>query len=152
MVIVIDVGDVVDIYLCNKCIVGQCLVVVVMYELGLCVVLVMGLCLSGYQVWGDEFELWFDIIVGGLCIVYVGEVLCGFYLVGVDCCWVLVEVCFDGDCIVLCSLGMIVLVVVCYVWVNNVSEVNVVGGDGLLLMLLCIDDWFFEFVGCCYGC
>jgi sialate O-acetylesterase len=38
-----------------------------------------------------------------------------------------------------------------YAWVNNASEANVVGGDGLPLPPLRTDDWPLESAGRRYG-
>ncbi len=151
MATAIDVGDAVDIHPRNKRTVGQRLAAVAMHELGLRAAPAMGPRLSGHQARGDEFELRFDTTAGGLRTAHAGEAPRGFYLAGADRRWVPAEARLDGDRIVLRSPGMTAPVAARYAWVNNASEANVVGGDGLPLTPLRTDDWPLESAGRRYG-
>ena len=74
-----------------------------------------------------------------------------FYLAGADRRWVPAQARLDGDRIVLSSPAVAAPVAARYAWVNNASEANVVGGDGLPLPPLRTDDWPLESAGRRYG-
>jgi sialate O-acetylesterase len=107
--------------------------------------------LSGHAAKGGEFELRFDTTVGGLRTARSGEPVRGFYLAGADRRWVPAQARIDGDRILLSSPAVAAPVAARYAWVNNASEANVVGGDGLPLPPLRTDDWPLESAGRRYG-
>ncbi|KQY79365.1 sialate O-acetylesterase [Pelomonas sp. Root1444] len=141
MATAIDVGDAVDIHPRNKRTVGQRLAALAMHELGLRAAAATGPRLTGHQPKGGEFELRFDTTAGGLRTARAGEPLRGFFLAGADHRWEPAEARIDGDRIVLRSAVVPSPVAARYAWVNNASEANVVGGDGLPLPPLRTDDW-----------
>ncbi|WP_457322622.1 sialate O-acetylesterase [Roseateles sp. P5_E11] len=151
MATAIDVGDAVDIHPRNKRTVGQRLAALAMHELGLRTAPATGPRLTGHQSKGGEFELRFDTTAGGLRTARTGEPLRGFYVAGADRRWVPAEARVDGDRIVLRSAAVAAPVAARYAWVNNASEANVVGGDGLPLPPLRTDDWPLESAGRRYG-
>ncbi|MDR7267419.1 sialate O-acetylesterase [Pelomonas saccharophila] len=151
MATAIDVGDAVDIHPRNKRTVGQRLAGLAMHELGLRAAPATGPRLSGHAAKGGEFELRFDTTVGGLRTARSGEAVRGFYLAGADRRWVPAEARLDGDRILLSSTAVAAPVAARYAWVNNASEANVVGGDGLPLPPLRTDDWPLESAGRRYG-
>lgn len=151
MATAIDVGDAIDIHPRNKRTVGQRLAALAMHELGLRTAPATGPRLIGHQSKGGEIELRFDTTAGGLRTARTGEPLRGFYLAGADRRWVPAEARFDGDRIVLRSAAMPSPVAARYAWVNNASEANVVGGDGLPLPPLRTDDWPLESAARRYG-
>ncbi|MEO6279229.1 sialate O-acetylesterase [Roseateles sp.] len=151
MATAIDVGDAVDIHPRNKRTVGQRLAGLAMHELGLRAAPATGPRLTSHQARGSEFELRFDTTVGGLRTAHAGEPLRGFYVAGADRRWMPAEAQLDGDRIVLRSAAVPAPVAARYAWVNNASEANVVGGDGLPLPPLRTDDWPLESAGRRYG-
>ena len=151
MATAIDVGDAVDIHPRNKRAVGQRLAALAMHELGLRAAPATGPRLTGHAAKGSEFELRFDATVGGLRTARSGEPLRGFFLAGADRRWVPAEARLEGDRIVLHSRAVPAPVAARYAWVNNPSEANIVGGDGLPLPPLRTDDWPLETAGRRYG-
>lgn len=147
MATAIDVGDAVDIHPRNKRTVGQRLAALAMHELGLRTAPATGPRLAGHVAKGGEFELRFDTTVGGLRTARGGEPVRGFYLAGADRRWVPAQARIDGDRILLTSPAVAAPVAARYAWVNNASEANVVGGDGLPLPPLRTDDWPLESAG-----
>jgi sialate O-acetylesterase len=122
-----------------------------MHELGLRAAPATGPRLTAHAAKGAEFELRFDTTVGGLRTARSGEPVRGFYVAGADHRWQPAEARLDGDRIVLRSAAVPAPVAARYAWVNNASEANVVGGDGLPLPPLRTDDWPLESVGRRYG-
>jgi sialate O-acetylesterase len=151
MATAIDVGDSIDIHPRDKRTVGQRLAGLAMHELGLRAAPATGPRLTGHAAKGAEFELRFDTTAGGLRTSHSGEPVRGFYLAGADRRWVPAQARLDGDRIVLRSAGVPAPVAARYAWVNNASEANVVGGDGLPLPPLRTDDWPLESAGRRYG-
>jgi len=151
MATAIDVGDAVDIHPRNKRTVGQRLAALAMHELGLRAAPATGPRLNGHQSKGNEFELRFDTTAGGLRTARTGEPLRGFFLAGADHRWEPAEARIEGDRIVLRSAAVPSPVAARYAWVNNASEANVVGGDGLPLPPLRTDDWPLESAARRYG-
>jgi sialate O-acetylesterase len=151
MATAIDVGDAVDIHPRDKRTVGQRLAGLAMHELGLRAAPATGPRLTAHAAKGAEFELRFDTTVGGLRTARSGEPVRGFYVAGADHRWQPAEARLDGDRIVLRSAAVPAPVAARYAWVNNASEANVVGGDGLPLPPLRTDDWPLESVGRRYG-
>lgn len=151
MATAIDVGDAVDIHPRNKRTLGQRLAALALHELGLRAAPAGGPRLQGHEAKGGEFHLRFGATAGGLRTARAGEPLRGFYLAGADRRWVAAEGRFDGDRIVLRSPGVPAPVAARYAWVNNPSEANIVGGDGLPLPPLRTDDWPMESAGRRYG-
>jgi sialate O-acetylesterase len=147
MATAIDVGDAVDIHPRNKRALGQRLAALALHELGLRAAAASGPRLRGHEAKGGEFHLRFGDTAGGLRTARSGESLRGFYLAGADRRWVPAEARFDGDRIVLHSPAVPAPVAARYAWVNNPSEANVVGGDGLPLPPLRTDDWPLESAG-----
>jgi sialate O-acetylesterase len=151
MATAIDVGDAVDIHPRNKRTVGQRLAGLAMHELGLRATPATGPRLAGHQARGGELELRFDTTAGGLRTARASEPPRGFYVAGADRRWMPAEARLDGDRIVLRSAAVPTPVAARYAWVNNASEANVVGGDGLPLPPLRTDDWPLESAGRRYG-
>jgi sialate O-acetylesterase len=151
MATAIDVGDAIDIHPRDKRTVGQRLAGLAMHDLGLRKAPATGPRLAGPQARGGEFELSFDTTAGGLRTARTGEPLRGFYVAGADRRWQPAEARFDGDRIVLRSAAVAAPVAARYAWVNNASEANIVGGDGLPLPPLRTDDWPLESAGRRYG-
>jgi len=151
MATAIDVGDPIDIHPRNKRTVGQRLAAVAMHELGLRAAPAGGPRLLGHEAKGGEFQLRFGDTAGGLRTARAGEPLRGFYLAGADRRWMPAEARFDGDRIVLRSAAVPAPVAARYAWVNNPSEANIVGGDGVPLPPLRTDDWPLETAGRRYG-
>ncbi|WP_457321772.1 sialate O-acetylesterase [Roseateles sp. P5_E11] len=151
MATAIDIGNTVDIHPRNKRTVGQRLAALAMHELGLRSAPATGPRLTGQTARGSEFELSFDTTAGGLRTARSGETVRGFYVAGADRRWQPAEARLDGDRIVLRSAAVPVPVAARYAWVNNASEANVVGGDGLPLPPLRTDGWPLESAGRRYG-
>ena len=147
MATAIDVGDEIDIHPRNKRTLGQRLAALALYELGLRATPATGPRLLGHEARSGEFHLRFGATAGGLRTARDGEPLRGFYLAGADRRWVPAEGRFDGDRIVLRSPAVPVPVAARHAWVDNPSEANVVGGDGLPLPPLRTDDWPLESAG-----
>ncbi|RZJ08981.1 MAG: 9-O-acetylesterase [Rubrivivax sp.] len=151
MATAIDVGDAIDIHPRDKRTVGQRLAGLAMHELGLRPAPATGPRLAGHAAKGGKFELRFDTTVGGLRTARSGEPVRGFYLAGADRRWMPAQARIEGDRIVLSSADVAAPVAARYAWVNNASEANVVGGDGLPLPPLRTDDWPLESVSRRYG-
>lgn len=151
MATAIDVGDAVDIHPRNKRTLGHRLAALAMHELGLRAAPASGPRLLGHEARGGEFHLRFGATAGGLRTARAGEPLRGFYLAGADRRWLPAEARFDGDRIVLRSPAVPAPVAARYAWVNNPSEANIVGGDGLPLPTLRTDDWALESAARRYG-
>jgi len=151
MATAIDVGDAIDIHPRDKRTVGQRLAGLALHDLGLRKAPATGPRLAGHQARGGELELRFDTTAGGLRTARSGEPLRGFHVAGADRRWMPAEARFDGDRILLRSAAVPAPVAARYAWVNNASEANVVGGDGLPLPPLRTDDWPLESAGRRYG-
>jgi sialate O-acetylesterase len=151
MATAIDVGDAVDIHPRDKRTVGERLAALALHELGLRAAAATGPRLIGHQARGHEFELHFDTTPGSLRAAHAGEPLRGFYLAGADRRWAPAIARIDGDRILLRSPEVATPVAARYAWVNNASEANVVGGDGLPLPPLRTDNWPLASAGKRYG-
>jgi len=151
MATAIDVGDALDIHPRDKRTLGHRLAALALHELGLRAAPAGGPRLLGHAVRGAELDLRFGATAGGLRTARAGEPLRGFHLAGADHRWHPAQARFDGDRIVLHSAGVPAPVAARYAWVNNPSEANVVGGDGLPLPPLRTDDWPLESAGRRYG-
>ncbi len=151
MATAIDVGDAADIHPRNKRTVGQRLAALALHELGLRAAPATGPRLAGHQARGAEFELRLDTTAGGLRTARSGEPPRGFHLAGADRRWHPAEARIEGDRIVLRSAAVPAPVAARYAWVNNASEANIVGGDGLPLPPLRTDDWPLSSAGRRYG-
>jgi sialate O-acetylesterase len=151
MATAIDVGDEIDIHPRNKRALGQRLAALALHEFGLRAAPANGPRLLGHEARGGELHLRFGATAGGLRTARTGEPLRGFYLAGADRRWVPAQARLDGDRIVLHSPSVPAPVAARYAWVNNPSEANVVGGDGLPLPPLRTDDWPLESAGRRYG-
>ena len=151
MATAIDVGDAVDIHPRNKRTLGHRLAALALHELGLRPDRATGPLLLGHEARGGELHLRFGATAGGLRTARSGEPLRGFHLAGADRRWMPAEARFDGDRIVLHSPAVPAPVAARYAWVDNPSEANIVGGDGLPLPPLRTDDWPLESAGRRYG-
>jgi sialate O-acetylesterase len=151
MATAIDVGNADDIHPRNKRTVGQRLAALALHELGLRAAPAGGPRLVGHQARGTQFELRFADTAGGLRTAHAGEPLRGFYLAGADHRWVAAEARFDGDRVILHSDAVPAPLAARYAWVDNPSEANIVGGDGLPLTPLRTDDWRLDTAGARYG-
>jgi len=147
MATAIDVGNADDIHPRDKRTLGRRLAALALHELGLRAAPAGGPHLLGHESAGSEFELRFDATAGGLRTARPGEAPRGFFLAGADRRWVPAQARLDGDRIVLTSDAVPAPVAARYAWVDNPSEANVVGGDGLPLPPLRTDDWPFETAG-----
>ena len=147
MATAIDVGDADDIHPRNKRTLGQRLAALALHELGLRAAPASGPRLLAHEARGSEFRLRFGATAGGLRTARAGEPLRGFYLAGADHRWVPAEARFEGDAVVLRSAAVTAPVAARYAWVDNPSEANIVGGDGLPLAPLRTDDWPLESAG-----
>ena len=144
MATAIDVGDAVDIHPRDKRTLGDRLAALALNELGLRAAPATGPRLASHQARGGEFELRFDTTVGGLRTARAGEPVRGFYVAGADRRWVPAEARFEDDRVLLRSSAVPAPVAARYAWVNNPSEANIIGGDGLPLPPLRTDDWPFQ--------
>ena len=152
MATAIDVGDAADIHPRNKRTLGERLAALALHDLGLRTARAAGPRLKGHAAKGGELRLRFTDTAGGLRTARTGEPLRGFYLAGADRRWVPAEAHFDGpDGIVLRSPAVPAPVAARYAWVDNPSEANIVGGDGLPLPPLRTDGWPLESDGRRYG-
>lgn len=141
MATAIDVGDANDIHPRNKRTLGERLAALALHELGLRSDPATGPRLRGHTVGGGEVTLRFDRTAGGLRTARAGEPLRGFYIAGADRRWQPAEARLVGDRIRVRSAAVPEPVAVRYAWVDNPSEANVVGGDGLPLPPLRTDTW-----------
>ncbi|NRF71658.1 9-O-acetylesterase [Aquincola sp. S2] len=151
MAAAIDVGDEVDIHPRDKRTLGHRLAALALHEQGLRAAPAGGPRLLGHEVSGSELQLRFGATAGGLRTARAGEPLRGFLLAGADRRWLPAQARFDGDRIVLHSPAVPMPVAARYAWVNNPSDANIVGGDGLPLPPLRTDDWPLESAGRRYG-
>ncbi|HJV62189.1 MAG TPA: sialate O-acetylesterase [Albitalea sp.] len=151
MATAIDVGNADDIHPRNKRTLGHRLAALALHELGLRAAPASGPRLLGSAARGGEFELRFADTAGGLRTARAGEPLRGFYLAGADRRWVPAEARFDGDRVVLHSPEVPAPVAARYAWVDNPSEANIIGGDGLPLPPMRTDDWPLETAARRYG-
>lgn len=151
MATAIDVGDPLDIHPRNKRTLGQRLAALALHDFGLRAAPAGGPRLLGHEVRGGEIQLRFGDTAGGLRTARAGEPPRGFFVAGADRRWVAAVARFDGDRIVLHSPAVSAPVAARYAWVNNPSEANVVGGDGLPLPPLRTDDWPLESAARRYG-
>ncbi|WP_439390242.1 sialate O-acetylesterase [Ideonella sp. YS5] len=150
MATAIDVGNAEDIHPRDKRTIGHRLAALALHELGLRAAPASGPRLLGHEARGGEFQLRFGETAGGLRTARAGEPLRGFLLAGADRRWVPAQARFDGDRIVVRSPAVPAPVAARYAWVDNPSEANVVGGDGLPLPPLRTDDWPLETAGSRY--
>lgn len=151
MATAIDVGDANDIHPRNKRTLGERLAGLALRELGLRAAPAGGPRLIGHEVQGDAIALRFGDTAGGLRPARAGEPLRGFLLAGADRRWHAAEARLEGDRLVLRSRAVPQPAAARYAWVNNPSEANVVGGDGLPLPPLRTDRWPLESAGRTYG-
>jgi sialate O-acetylesterase len=147
MATAIDVGNADDIHPRNKRTVGQRLAALALHELGLRAAPASGPRLLGHDVKGGEFSLRFGATAGGLRTALAGEPVRGFLRAGADRRWVPAQARLEGDRVVLQSPDVRMPVAARYAWVDNPSEANVVGSDGLPLTPLRTDDWPLESAG-----
>jgi len=150
MATAIDVGNADDIHPRDKRTLGRRLAELALHELGLRAAPAGGPRLLGHERAGSEFKLRFDATAGGLRTARAGEAPRGFYLAGADRRWVPAEARLDGDRVVLSSPAVPAPLAARYAWVDNPSEANVVGGDGLPVPPLRTDDWPLESAGLRY--
>jgi sialate O-acetylesterase len=147
MATAIDVGNAEDIHPRDKRTLGRRLAALALHELGLRAAPASGPRLLGHETSGSEFKLRLDATAGGLRTARAGETPHGFYLAGADRRWVPAQARLDGDRVVLSSPAVPAPLAARYAWVDNPSEANVVGGDGLPLPPLRTDDWPLESAG-----
>jgi len=147
MATAIDVGNADDIHPRNKRTLGLRLAALAMHEMGLRAAPASGPRLLAHDASGGEFRLRFGATAGGLRTARADEPPRGFYLAGADHRWVPAQARLEGDGIVLRSPAVPAPVAARYAWVDNPSDANVIGGDGLPLAPLRTDDWPLESVG-----
>jgi sialate O-acetylesterase len=141
MAVAIDVGDADDIHPRNKRTLGQRLAALALHDLGLRQAPASGPRLAHVEVKGHELRLRLTATAGGLRTARAGEALRGFALAGADRRFVAAQARIEGDHVVLTSPDVPAPVAVRYAWVDNPSESNLVGGDGLPAAPFRSDDW-----------
>jgi sialate O-acetylesterase len=141
MAVAIDVGDADDIHPRNKRTLGQRLAALALHDLGLRQAPASGPRLAHVEVKGHELRLRLTATAGGLRTARAGEALRGFALAGADRRFVAAQARIEGDHVVLTSPDVPAPVSVRYAWVDNPSESNLVGGDGLPAAPFRSDDW-----------
>jgi len=147
MAVAIDVGDADDIHPRNKRTVGQRLAALALHDLGLRAAPASGPRFAGAEVRGSELWLRFKDTAGGLRTARAGEAPRGFVLAGADRRFVAATARIAGDHVVLSSPAVAAPVAARYAWVDNASEANLVGGDGLPAAPARSDDWALETLG-----
>jgi sialate O-acetylesterase len=96
---------------------------------------------------GAELWLRFKHTGGGLRPALAGEALRGFVLAGADRKFVPATARIEGDAVVLSNPAVAAPVAARYAWMDNPSESNLVGGDGLPAAPARSDDWALETAG-----
>lgn len=147
MAVAVDVGDAVDIHPRNKRALGDRLAQLALHELGLRAAPATGPQLLKSELRGSEVWLHFRHTAGGLRTARAGEPLRGFLLAGADRRFVPAQARIEGDAVVLSSPAVAAPLAARYGWVDNPSESNLVGGDGLPASPLRSDDWPLDSVG-----
>ncbi|MFX1681419.1 sialate O-acetylesterase [Mitsuaria sp. CC2] len=147
MVVAIDVGDANDIHPRNKRTLGQRLAGVALHDMGLRAEPASGPLLVSSEVRGDEIRLRFKNTGGGLRTALAGDALRGFVVAGADRQFVPATARIDGDAVVLSSPLVSRPLAARYAWMDNPSESNLVGGDGLPAAPARSDAWPLESVG-----
>lgn len=147
MVVAIDVGDANDIHPRDKRTVGQRLAGVALHDMALRAEPASGPQLVGSEVRGGEMRLRFRNTGGGLRTALAGEALRGFVLAGTDRRFVPATARIDGDTVVLNSPLVPQPVAARYAWMDNPSQSNLVGGDGLPAAPARSDTWALESAG-----
>ncbi|MDR7267926.1 sialate O-acetylesterase [Pelomonas saccharophila] len=147
MAVAIDVGEANDIHPRNKRTLGQRLAGLALHDMGLRATPASGPMLVGSEVRGGELWLRFRDTAGGLRPAQAGEQLRGFVLAGADRRFVAATARIEGDAVVLSSPAVSAPVAARYAWVDNASEANLVGGDGLPAAPARSDDWALETAG-----
>ncbi|MEO6281252.1 sialate O-acetylesterase [Roseateles sp.] len=141
MAVAIDVGDANDIHPRNKRTVGERLAALALSDMGLRQAPASGPRLVASEVRGNELRLRFTATAGGLRTALAGEALRGFVLAGADQRFVPATARIDGDVVILSSPDVAAPVAARYGWVDNPSESNLVGADGLPASPLRSDRW-----------
>ena len=141
MAVAVDVGNADDIHPRDKRTVGQRLAALALHDLGLRAAPASGPRLAGSEVNGNELRLRFTATNGGLRTAKAGEALRGFAVAGADRRFVPATARIEGDVVVLSSPQVAAPVAARYGWVDNPSESNLVGGDGLPSSPTRSDDW-----------
>lgn len=141
MAVATDVGDADDIHPRNKRTLGERLAGLALHDLGLRAQPASGPRLAATELRGAELRLRFTATGSGLRTAKAGEALRGFALAGADRRFVPATARIEGDVVVLSSPQVAAPVAARYGWVDNPSESNLVGGDGLPASPLRSDDW-----------
>lgn len=147
MAVSIDVGDAADIHPRNKRALGDRLAQLALHDQGLRAAPASGPQLLKAEVRGTELWLHFRHTAGGLRTARAGDVLRGFALAGSDRRFVPATARIAGDAVVLSSPDVKAPQAARYAWVDNPSESNLVGADGLPAAPLRSDDWPLETEG-----
>jgi len=147
MAVTIDVGNADDIHPRNKRTPGQRLAALALHDMGLRAAPATGPRFAGAEVHGNELWLRFKDTAGGLRTAASGESLRGFVIAGADQRFVPATARIDGDRVVLSSPAVAAPVAARYAWVDNASEANLVGGDGLPAAPARSDGWALETQG-----
>lgn len=147
MAVAIDVGDAVDIHPRNKRALGLRLAQLALHDQGLRAAPATGPQLAKTEVRGSEVWLTFKHTAGGLRTAKAGEALRGFLLAGADRRFVPATARIEGDAVVLSSAEVKAPQAARYAWVDNPSESNLVGADGLPAAPLRSDEWPLETAG-----
>ncbi|MCE4553073.1 sialate O-acetylesterase [Roseateles cellulosilyticus] len=148
MAVALDVGDAADIHPRNKRAVGDRLAALALHELGLRQSPATGPQLATTEVRGAEVWLRFKNTAGGLRPAKGGEALRGFLLAGADHRFVPADARIAApDLVVVTSPAVPAPQAARYAWVDNPSESNLVGGDGLPASPLRSDRWPLDTAG-----
>ncbi|MDR7331244.1 sialate O-acetylesterase [Roseateles asaccharophilus] len=150
MAVAIDVGDAVDIHPRNKRALGHRLSQLALHELGLRAAPATGPQLAKTELRGAEVWLHFKHTAGGLRTAKAGEPLRGFLLAGADRRFVPATARIVGDAVVLSSADVKSPQAARYAWVDNPSESNLTGADGLPAAPLRSDAWPLQTAGKLY--
>jgi sialate O-acetylesterase len=141
MAVATDVGDEHDIHPRDKRTLGVRLAALALHDAGLRAAEAGGPRLAEAHVRGRELWLRFTATAGALRTAQKGEALRGFVLAGEDRHFQPATARIDGNHVVLSSAAVAAPVAARYAWVDNPSESNLVGGDGLPAAPLRTDRW-----------
>ena len=143
----LDVGDELDIHPRDKRAVGQRLAVLALHDAGLRKAEASGPRVEHVEVRGTELWLRFTATAGALRTARAGEPLRGFLLAGEDRVFHPAQARIEGHQVVLSSAAVPAPVAARYAWVDNPSEANLVGADGLPAAPLRTDRWPLDTAG-----
>ncbi|MFG6416489.1 sialate O-acetylesterase [Roseateles sp. DC23W] len=147
MAVALDVGDANDIHPRNKRTLGDRLAQLALHDQGVRASPASGPQLLKVELRGGETWLHFKHTAGGLRTARTGEPLRGFVLAGADRRFVPATARIEGNAVVVSSPDVKAPQAVRYAWMDNPSESNLTGADGLPAAPLRSDDWPLETAG-----